>query len=56
MKSLKQSILLVLTLALMAAPFVVYFKAQALVDWWQLRGYTPPTAVTNLATQDTMNS
>jgi uncharacterized protein YukE len=40
----------------MALPFVVFFKAQALVDWWQLRGYTPPPAVSSLATQDTMTA
>lgn len=55
MRNLKQLTLLILTLVLMGLPFVVYFKAQALVDWWQLRDYTPPAAVVNLATQDTMN-
>ena len=42
------------TLVLLALPFVVYFKAQAITDWWQLRGYTPPQAVVSLTTQDTM--
>jgi hypothetical protein len=56
MSNIKKWVMLVLTLALMAAPFVVYFKAQALVDWWQLRGYAPPAAVAGLASQDTMNS
>jgi hypothetical protein len=40
--------------ALLAFPFVIYLNAQALSDWAALRGYTPPAAVTSLATQDTM--
>jgi hypothetical protein len=28
---------------------------QKVYDWWHLRGYTPPTAIKNLAAQDTMN-
>ncbi|MBX4197061.1 hypothetical protein KW801_00710 [Candidatus Saccharibacteria bacterium] len=56
MKSFKQITLLVLTLALMAAPFLLYFKVQALVDWWQLRGYTPPASIVTLANQDAMTS
>ena len=44
------------TLLLLSVPFLVYFKAQALVDWWQLRDYTPPAAVAQLAKQDTMTS
>lgn len=45
-----------LLLALLSFPFLVYFNAQALSDWWQLRGYTPPAAVTALASQDTMTA
>jgi hypothetical protein len=45
----------ILLLALLAFPFAVYFKAQALTDWWQLRGYTPPANVSQLASQDTMS-
>lgn len=41
---------------MLAAPFVIYFKAQALVDWWQLHDYTPPPTVVSLANQDTMTS
>jgi hypothetical protein len=43
-----------LLLLLLAFPFIVYFNAQALTDWWQLRGYTPPANVVALATQDGM--
>ena len=39
-------------LALLALPFILYFNAQALTDWWQLRGYTPPLAVVKLANDD----
>jgi uncharacterized protein YukE len=53
-KSFKNLGLLAATLVLMALPFLVFFKAQALVDWYQLRNYTPPAAVTALASQDTM--
>jgi hypothetical protein len=56
MKSFKKLAALILTLALLALPFVVFFKAEALVDWWQLRGYTPPAAVAQLAAEDTMTS
>lgn len=54
MKSFKNVSLFVATLVLLALPFLVFFKAQALVDWWQLRNYTPPAAVSSLAKQDTM--
>jgi len=54
MAAFKRAFLFLITLALLAAPFLVYFKAQALTDWWQLHNYTPPVAVTSLSTQDTM--
>jgi uncharacterized protein YukE len=54
MAAFKRSLGYVFLLALIAFPFVVYFKAQALTDWWQLRGYDPPAAVSQLASQDTM--
>jgi hypothetical protein len=53
---LKRSFLFALTLVLLAVPFVVFFKAQALVDWWQLRNYMAPPAVAALAQQDTMTA
>jgi len=56
MRGLRRTLLYLLTLALLAAPFLVWWKAQALTDWWQLRGYTPPAAVSSLASQDTMTS
>lgn len=41
---------------MLAAPFLLYFNAQALTDWWQLRNYTPPANIASLASQDTMTS
>ncbi len=54
MKTTRQLVSRVVILALLALPFVVYFRAQAISDWWQLRGYTPPAAAASLAIQDTM--
>jgi len=56
MRGLRQTVLLLLTLVLLAAPFLVWLKAQALTDWWQLRDYAVPSAVSALAGQDTMTS
>jgi hypothetical protein len=56
MRLLKRVLAGVALLALLAFPFVIYFNAQALTDWAQLRGYTPPTAVTRLAAADSMTS
>lgn len=54
MKVLKRILSYVLLLALLSLPIVVFLKAQALSDWWQLRGYTPPLPVVELAKQDKM--
>ena len=54
MRNIKKIIPVLGLVALLALPFVVYAKAQAITDWWQLRGYTPPVAVSSLATEDTM--
>lgn len=43
-----------MTLVLMAAPFFLWWKAQALTDWWMLRGYVAPATVSALADQDSM--
>ena len=56
MTAFKRATGFLLLLGLMALPLVVYFKAQALTDWWQLRGYTPPAAVVSLADQDTLTA
>lgn len=54
MSSLRKALVFLCTLVLLALPFIVWWKAQALTDWWQLRDYTPPAAITSLAGQDTM--
>jgi hypothetical protein len=56
MTAFKRALGYVLLLALLAFPVLIYFNAQALTDWVQLRGYTPPPAVSVLADQDTMTS
>jgi hypothetical protein len=45
-----QLLILVLLLGL------VWNKHQQLQDWWKLRGYTPPAAIVQLASADTMNA
>lgn len=35
---------------------VALLKRQMILDWWKLRDYTPPAAVTVLATDDTMTT
>jgi len=35
---------------------LIIVHRQSIIDWWRLRGYTPPAAVVALADQDTMNS
>ncbi len=44
----------VLAFVIIAAPVVVYAKQQELSDWWRLRDYSPPAAVSILASQTTM--
>lgn len=56
MHSIKKLFLLILTLAIIALPLIGWWKAQAIIDWWKLRGYTPPAAVASLAAEDTMTA
>ncbi len=56
MKLFKKALAYVALLALLSFPVLIYLNAQALSDWWQLRGYSPPATVTSLAAQDTMTS
>lgn len=55
MKKLRQILAYLFLMALIAVPVLLYFNAQALSDWWALRGYTPPPAIAKLASQDTMS-
>lgn len=52
----KRTSLTALVLLFLALPFLVYFKAQALVDWWRLRNYTAPASIASLAAADTMTN
>ena len=56
MKKLGRVVGILLTLAILAAPFLVWWQWNALYDWYLLRGYTPPAAIISLADQDTFNS
>lgn len=56
MRGLKKLLTGLAFLVLLAVPFIIYYNAQALTDWWQLRDYTPPTAIANLANQDSMTA
>jgi hypothetical protein len=50
---LPQSGLLLMLVVLIG---ITWWERQPLQDWWKLRGYTPPAAVTQLADEDTMNA
>ncbi|HEX5447995.1 MAG TPA: hypothetical protein VFW90_02225 [Candidatus Saccharimonadales bacterium] len=39
---------------LVVLAILIYSNAQSLSDWWRLRGYDPPPAVSKLSKQDTM--
>ena len=45
-----------ISLAILAAPFLVWWQWNAIYDWARLRDYTPPAAVSSLASQDTMTA
>jgi uncharacterized protein YukE len=54
MKWLKRTVTAAVLVGLLSIPFILYFHAQALTDWWKLRGYSPSASVSSLADQDTM--
>jgi flagellar biosynthesis chaperone FliJ len=43
-------------LAWLVAVGILFVNKQKILDWWRLRGYSPPSAISRLADQDTMNS
>ena len=45
-----------LIIVLLVACGWIVLQRQAILDWWKLRDYTPPTAVVQLADDDTMTS
>lgn len=56
MNTLKRALSYFVLLILLAFPVIIYFNAEALSDWWSLRGYAPPASVTALTAQDSMTS
>ncbi|HSX17622.1 MAG TPA: hypothetical protein VLH86_06000 [Patescibacteria group bacterium] len=46
----------VVLVLLVVAGGVLWWQQDTLIDWLQLRGYTPPNNIKELATQDTMTS
>jgi hypothetical protein len=54
MTAYKRVISYALALALLAVPVVAWAQRQQIWDWWQLRNYSPPSAVSTLADQDGM--
>jgi uncharacterized protein YdaU (DUF1376 family) len=56
MKSFKVFFGTLIPLAVVAAPFVVWWQWHAIYDWARLRDYTPPQAISALVSQDTMTA
>jgi hypothetical protein len=54
MSGSKKIISLVILLAIVAFPVVAIANVQAIEDWWNLRGYSPPAEIAKLAAEDTM--
>ncbi len=54
MSAKKGTINLLLSSFLIALPVVGFWQHQSIFDWYKLRGYSPPAAIANLATADTM--
>lgn len=56
MKNAGKVLTLVATLVLLSFPFVVWWKAQAIVDWWALKDYKPPARIAQIATDSSMTA
>jgi hypothetical protein len=54
MRTSRSSLGLAALLLIGIAALVAITQKQAIADWWELRGYTPPAPIVNLASQDTM--
>lgn len=54
MRLLKPVVKTLLPIFLIAAFIIAVVEKQALYDWWQLRGYTPPASISQLSSEDTM--
>jgi len=47
---------LTITLLVLVTPVIVFTQRFAIFDWWRLRGYQPPAAVSRLADETSMNA
>lgn len=56
MKLFKKVLRIVLPLAALLAPILFWINHQTIFDWYQLRNYTPPAAISSLASSVGMNS
>lgn len=54
MKVVKRLSGIVFSLLIIAVPVVAFAQRQAIFDWARLRDYSPPVAITQLASDDTM--
>jgi len=52
--NLKKVVSLLTSLALVALVVLLWWQHWAVYDWWRLRGYQPPAAITQLTTDITM--
>lgn len=56
MSFIRRAVSVMLSLAILSLPVVVFAERQNIYDWWQLRNYYPPTTVSQLATNTTMDN
>lgn len=54
MKRLGKALTVAATLSLLTLPFIAWWKAQAISDWWALRDYTPSARIVGLAAGSSM--
>jgi hypothetical protein len=54
MKAFSKLTTFVIIIILLAIPIALVANAQALEDWWSLRGYSPADSISKLAEEDTM--
>ncbi len=50
----KRAFRFLLPVLLFVGLFLAWVQREAIYDWWRLRGYTPPTVISQLASHDTM--
>ena len=42
--------------AVLSLPLLLFWKVEAITDWWKLHGYSPPASVSRLADSDAMTA